>query len=215
MLDEVNSQLFALSEDAVSQIVDRFVSSLEQKFSEVPVSEKMKLACQGYTDFLARKVGHTTLENIGTVCERARDMVKDGLAVLTVAEKFAFACYYIELHERLDVDEVLPPDATLNELPTDDDLADVILEAWSNALYDRFTIEEKQKDAALDANFVGSKPETCPFCGGKVIPIVYGEPSEEIFEKADKGEVKLGGCILTGQDADWACAECGQEFYKR
>lgn len=51
MLDEVNPKLYELCEAAVSQIIDRFVSSLEKKFSEMAVSDKMKSACQGYTDF--------------------------------------------------------------------------------------------------------------------------------------------------------------------
>ena len=56
---------------------------------------------------------------------------------------------------------------------------------------------------------------TCPFCGGRIIPIIYGEPSDETFEKAEKGEVKLGGCCLSGADPQWACAECGQEFLQK
>ena len=35
MLDEVNPKLYELCEAAVSQIIDRFVSSLEKKFSEM------------------------------------------------------------------------------------------------------------------------------------------------------------------------------------
>jgi hypothetical protein len=35
----------------------------------------------------------------------------------------------------------------------------------------------------------------CPECGSNeyVVPIVYGYPSEELFEAADRGEVCLGG----------------------
>jgi hypothetical protein len=38
-------------------------------------------------------------------------------------------------------------------------------------------------------------PPACPECGSRenVIPIVYGYPSDELFEAADRGEVELGG----------------------
>ena len=38
-------------------------------------------------------------------------------------------------------------------------------------------------------------PPACPECASSenVIPIVYGYPSEELFEAAERGEVALGG----------------------
>lgn len=41
-----------------------------------------------------------------------------------------------------------------------------------------------------------SVPKTCPKCGGKVVKIIYGEPTEELFEASDRGEVILGGCCI-------------------
>ena len=198
----------------MSQIIDRFVSSLENKFSEVAVSDKMKSACQGYTDFLARKVCHCGMENVGTVYYRAIEMVKDGLGVLSSAERFALACFYIEQSEQME-DENLPADVNLNELPSDEEIAEFVVEVWNDALFDRYSMEEQQEFAALDVNEVAAKPVKCPFCGEKIIPIIYGEPSDETFEKAEKGEVKLGGCCLSGADPQWACAECGQEFLQK
>ena len=214
MLDEVNPKLYELCEAAVSQIIDRFVSSLEKKFSEVTVSDKMKSACQGYTDFLARKVVYCGLGNVGTVYSRAVEMIKDGLDVLSSAERFALACFYIEQSEQME-DENLPADVNLNELPTDEEIAEFVVEVWNDALFDRYSMEEQQEFAALDVNEVAAKPAKCPFCGEKIIPIIYGEPSDETFEKAEKGEVKLGGCCLSGADPQWACAECGQEFLQK
>ncbi len=58
------------------------------------------------------------------------------------------------------------------------------------------------------------KPGICPICGGKVVPIVYGMPTVELEEKADRGEVVLGGCCLAvdenGRSIDpkWACINC-------
>ncbi len=55
-----------------------------------------------------------------------------------------------------------------------------------------------------------AKPISCRSCGvtGKPLPIVYGYPTPETFEAAQRGEVVLGGCVLTGDDPEWTCAAC-------
>lgn len=63
-----------------------------------------------------------------------------------------------------------------------------------------------------------SHPTVCPKCGGKVVPIVYGMPMEELQEKADRGEVILGGCCIAcdenGKQIDpkWWCVDCDEKF---
>ena len=58
----------------------------------------------------------------------------------------------------------------------------------------------------------------CPKCGGKVVPVVYGMPMEELQEKADRGEVILGGCCIAldekGKhiDSKCGCVDCGERF---
>lgn len=53
---------------------------------------------------------------------------------------------------------------------------------------------------------------------GKVVPIVYGMPMEELQEKADRGEVILGGCCIAldekGKQIDpkYGCVDCGERF---
>ena len=37
---------------------------------------------------------------------------------------------------------------------------------------------------------VNRKPCKCPKCGGKVVPIVYGMPAPELYEKAQRKEVR-------------------------
>lgn len=59
------------------------------------------------------------------------------------------------------------------------------------------------------------KPCKCPKCGGKVVKIVYGEPSPELFEMADRKEVVLGGCCHMEGDPQWVCCECEQQFWKK
>ena len=58
------------------------------------------------------------------------------------------------------------------------------------------------------------KPRKCPHCGGKVVSIIYGEPSHELFEKADRGEVILGGCCISDLSPDWQCVSCGHQFIR-
>ena len=51
---------------------------------------------------------------------------------------------------------------------------------------------------------------TCPKCGSDATAtIVYGFPSEELMEEAERGEVHLGGCCVTDNDPQWRCADCG------
>jgi hypothetical protein len=54
----------------------------------------------------------------------------------------------------------------------------------------------------------------CPFYHKKdqVVSIVYGLSTEKMFEKADQGNVKLGGCILSDNDPKWYCKKDDQAF---
>lgn len=47
----------------------------------------------------------------------------------------------------------------------------------------------------------------CPVCKKKdeVIPIVYGLPTQKTMKKAEKEEVMLGGCVVSGCDPQWFC----------
>lgn len=52
---------------------------------------------------------------------------------------------------------------------------------------------------------------SCPYCGSNnVKPIVYGYPSEVLLDEAERGEVALGGCVVSGLDPDMKCNECGK-----
>ena len=46
----------------------------------------------------------------------------------------------------------------------------------------------------------------------EVVPIVWGMPDEELFESADRGEVALGGCIVTGEDPHYECRRCSSRW---
>ena len=56
-----------------------------------------------------------------------------------------------------------------------------------------------------------TKHRRCPFCGGKAVPILYGMPTFDAFQRAERGELAIGGCILSDDAPAWQCAE-GHEF---
>jgi len=49
----------------------------------------------------------------------------------------------------------------------------------------------------------------CPNCGEKSgVPVLYGLPTREAVEAAERGELVLGGCVLTDDDPPRCCTEC-------
>lgn len=54
----------------------------------------------------------------------------------------------------------------------------------------------------------------CPRCGNELLPIVYGMPGPEMLEKAERGEIYLGGCVITPDDPKYYCDACDREFYE-
>lgn len=53
---------------------------------------------------------------------------------------------------------------------------------------------------------------SCPCCGGKLIPILYGMPTGEAFKAAERGEIVLGGCCIAKNSPTMQCKDCGKEF---
>lgn len=54
----------------------------------------------------------------------------------------------------------------------------------------------------------------CPKCGGELVRIVYGLPTEEAFEASERGEIHLGGCCVFDDDPEYHCNKCGKDYYK-
>lgn len=55
----------------------------------------------------------------------------------------------------------------------------------------------------------------CRICGGETIPIAYGMPGGKLIKLAQKGKIKLGGCVVPSMDAminppGW-CDDCEVE----
>ncbi len=54
----------------------------------------------------------------------------------------------------------------------------------------------------------------CPLCKSDkdVIPIVYGKPGTALIEKAERGECRLGGCMLDKDSPRFYCKKDKKEF---
>jgi rubrerythrin len=49
----------------------------------------------------------------------------------------------------------------------------------------------------------------CPKCGAAdQLRIVYGLPTGETFEASERGELVLGGCVVSADSAQWQCPIC-------
>jgi len=48
----------------------------------------------------------------------------------------------------------------------------------------------------------------CPNCGEAIVPILYGYPSLNAFERSKKGEFALGGCVIGADDPQHHCSNC-------
>jgi len=68
------------------------------------------------------------------------------------------------------------------------------------------------------------KGSNCPACkAGKLIPIVYGLPGRELMEQSDRGEIELGGCVVSqiidfngirSNDPELHCPTCSSKFFR-
>ncbi|MDV3597364.1 hypothetical protein [Elizabethkingia anophelis] len=66
-----------------------------------------------------------------------------------------------------------------------------------------------------NSHIVDRKPDSCPLCQGRIVPIIYGLffLESQTVQKAMKGELILGGCVISpGNDPKWACKNCGTRF---
>jgi hypothetical protein len=50
------------------------------------------------------------------------------------------------------------------------------------------------------------RSQRCPTCGAPGVRIVYGYPDVALFESGQRGEVIIGGCVVSDDDATHGCA---------
>lgn len=60
-------------------------------------------------------------------------------------------------------------------------------------------------------------PETtCPACGStSTVPIVYGMPGPHAKQRADRGQIALGGCVVEDDAPAWTCRDCNHSWGRR
>jgi hypothetical protein len=52
-------------------------------------------------------------------------------------------------------------------------------------------------------------PDKCSRCGsGRLVAIAYGYPGPEMMAAAERGEVLLGGCVVSAEMPLAGCADC-------
>jgi hypothetical protein len=76
------------------------------------------------------------------------------------------------------------------------------------------SVMSKQKK--LERWAAEGRPPSCPSCGSaRIARILYGLPAfdNELEEALSQGTVTLGGCLVTGNDPEWACLGCGQTIH--
>jgi len=58
------------------------------------------------------------------------------------------------------------------------------------------------------------KRPACPFCGydDQVVRIFYGQPSQELIEQSQRGEIALGGSCMSPDAHQWYCRGCLRTF---
>ena len=58
------------------------------------------------------------------------------------------------------------------------------------------------------------KKDVCPKCNTNksVLAIVYGYPTEKTFERAENGEIKLGGCVINDCMPHYHCKKDQLDF---
>ena len=54
----------------------------------------------------------------------------------------------------------------------------------------------------------------CPNCNGNLLDIIYGLPDYKMGEKAMKGEIFLGGCMISDNDPIYHCNTCRRSYFK-
>ncbi len=54
----------------------------------------------------------------------------------------------------------------------------------------------------------------CPNCGNKMVEIIYGMPDYETGEKAMRGEIYLGGCVISDHDPKYHCNNCRRSYFE-
>ncbi len=79
----------------------------------------------------------------------------------------------------------------------------------------KIAIEEGTDIVRIGTKIFGEREKIikCPNCNNKMIKIVYGMPSNELFELSEKGIIHLGGCSVSDDDPIYYCSNCRRKYF--
>ena len=79
----------------------------------------------------------------------------------------------------------------------------------------KIAIEEGTDIVRIGTKIFGEREKIikCPNCNNKMIKIVYGMPSNELFELSEKGIILLGGCSISNDDPIYYCSNCRRKYF--
>ena len=203
MLTENDRRLADLLDDSFTDIADRISDVLDEEFDKRKTDDLHPgffNAGYKYTDFLGRILSNEFGELSAEDVKLADKIIDREIKKLSKAEIFTLRTYAIEYGSNWHGSVKA---ARMH-----------ILEHWKRKLLADFMYDDTPEFFEFPVTPVNWKPSECPYCGGKVVDISYDEPTDEILEKVDRGDIVLGTCMVPEHQPDWQCINCGCEFKK-
>lgn len=92
-----------------------------------------------------------------------------------------------------------------------------IANKYSNAEFE-FGVPAIENIDEFKVNVFYELPEqkipSCPNCGNEMVEIVYGLPSEELYQKEKRRQVLFGGCSNSEHSPKYYCFKCMRKYFK-
>lgn len=92
-----------------------------------------------------------------------------------------------------------------------------IANKYSNAKFE-FGVPAIENVDEFKVNVFYELPEqkipSCPNCGNEMVEIVYGLPSEELYQKEKRRQVLFGGCSNSEHSPKYYCFKCMRKYFK-
>src|SRR4051812_15233514 len=65
--------------------------------------------------------------------------------------------------------------------------------------------------------YMGVQKRNCPACGERSgVHLVHGDvENPDVIARADRGEIALCGCAISGKNPDWHCVACSHRWRRR
>ena len=86
------------------------------------------------------------------------------------------------------------------------------VEPESKSLIDEIKEQNQNSEIVYTDNDINIAPVCPERHTDSIIPMIYGFPTEESFQKSDSGLVMLGGCEISDDSGDWWCKIHKLEF---